>query len=414
MFRSDNPVIPDDSQPSAAGATRRSHSAYSADVQRFTIFLLLLTLLAVTYGSLYPLQFEQPASLAAAADRMQFQFSAWRRTGDVVANIVLFVPIGALSWLIVERWPLSLARRALAVVAAGFLFGFALQVLQLWVPQRFPQVSDAVWNTLGQLVGIGVAGLLRAPLERVARIGRSSYRAACALGTLWLALAWWPLLPTLNRRQLWAAWHQLGRALDAAPLELLLPAFGLAAVLHLLRRAPWRGAVMLAAPALALTGTFLFSKQPDGAVQPLGWLLGGLLGALSWRLPARAADGLVVGGAILMLLAQSLLPWGWSQTAASWSWVPLEHTLSEERVVRSFVLGWQLFACAAAIVSGHRLGLPPARVAAALTTLLLALESVQRWMPPQQAEITPVLLPLLCLALLRSVVAGAGRRACGT
>lgn len=380
------------------------------DARRFTFALWALTLLAVTYGSLYPLQFVAPPSLWAAWVHMLLDAGWWEGGGDVVANVVLFVPVGALSWLVLERRAVPKWRRTACVLLGGFAFGFALQVGQLWLPRRWPQLSDAVWNSLGLLVGILLAPALREPLRRLARIGGAPHRAGLAVGAVWLALAWWPLVPVLNRSQLRWAWHEIQRSAEASPTAWLAPALGISVALHLLRRAPWRAAAAIALPALAVAGQFLFKLHPSPAGQPLGWLLGAILGSLSWLLPARASDTLMVLGASAAWLVHALLPWSWADTASNVSWVPLQHALADQRVARTLALGWQLFWCAAVMIGTRRLGLRPGAVAATLSVLLLGLELAQRWMPAQHADITPVLLPMLCLWALRVIVPGGSRR----
>jgi hypothetical protein len=334
---------------------------------------------------------------------MLFYSGWWRGTGDVVANVVLFVPVGALSWLVLDRWHVPAGRRVLWVLVGGFLFGLALQVLQLWLPRRFPQLSDAVWNGIGLVLGMALAQPLREPLQRLAIVSRSRYRLAYALGALWLMATWWPLLPALSRRQVRWAWHEVVLATDYGLADLIAPALAVAFVLHLLRRAPWRAGAALALPALAMAGKFLFSIQVPAAGQPVGWLLGAALGVLSWRLSARAGDRLMVASAATVLTVQALVPWDWSDRASPWSWIPLLFFLDEERVAHTLTLCWQLFWCAALLIGARRLGLRAPDTAMVLSLGLLVLEVAQRWMPAQQADITPALLPILCLMLLRGL-----------
>ncbi len=372
---------------------------------RSTVVLWAATVLVVTYGSLYPLKFGAAADLAHTWHHMIFDAGWWQGTGDVVANVLLFVPLGALSWLLLGRWAVAPWQRLAVLLLAGFLFGFALQVAQLWLPRRSPQLSDAVWNTLGLLAGVALASPLGAALARLAGRPRSPQRAGLALGALWLAATWWPLLPALSRRELRWGWQELQQGLQAAPAQVLVAALAVAAVLHLLRPAAWRAAAALALPALATGGALVFAMQPGGSVQPLAWLLGAVLGALSWLLPARVADTLLVAVALGALVLQAAWPWTWSWplAASAWSWLPLDHALGgADRAPRTLALVWQLFWCAAAMVAARRLGSGAAPAAAVLAALLLGLELLQRFMPGRQAELTPVLLPVLCLLVLRA------------
>ncbi|WP_022890748.1 VanZ family protein [Agromyces italicus] len=73
---------------------------------------------------------------------------------EFAANIVLFVPFGALvavAWRGLPAW---------AVIALGFSTSLTIELVQLSLPTRFPTVSDVVANTAGAAVGILVVGVL--------------------------------------------------------------------------------------------------------------------------------------------------------------------------------------------------------------------------------------------------------------
>ena len=59
--------------------------------------LLLLCLLLITYGSLYPFHVVAPASLHDAWNAFITNFAVWTTRGDVIGNLALFVPLGLLD-----------------------------------------------------------------------------------------------------------------------------------------------------------------------------------------------------------------------------------------------------------------------------------------------------------------------------
>ena len=72
---------------------------------------------------------------------------------DVVefsANVLMFVPMGALLTLLLgrERWWLALALGVMATLTIEFV--------QLFLPARFSDARDLLANTLGTLVGIAI------------------------------------------------------------------------------------------------------------------------------------------------------------------------------------------------------------------------------------------------------------------
>lgn len=103
--------------------------------------------------------------------------------GDILLNIALYLPLG---WSLVRSgWP---PRRA---VFACALLSLGIEILQVWIPGRFADISDVVANAVGGGLGVVLArhesGLLRpAPSMRVRLLLLS---AALACGTLLLTAA---------------------------------------------------------------------------------------------------------------------------------------------------------------------------------------------------------------------------------
>lgn len=146
--------------------------SYHADTRRVVRWLVLGYAVLVTLGSLYPWHFAWPASLSAAWAHMMNQRSWWTGWRDVVANVVLFVPVGVLGWALLRPSRLPMLLDAVLVIAAGFVFAFALQVAQIFVPRRDAAWSDVVWNTLGLSGSLLLAEpVLRLPMARLRFIG---------------------------------------------------------------------------------------------------------------------------------------------------------------------------------------------------------------------------------------------------
>jgi VanZ family protein len=117
---------------------------------------LALCALLVALGSLYPWHFAWPASFAEAWDHMVHRPAWWTGPRDVVVNIVMFVPLGLLGWVMQPSASPTLRRVAL-VLGAGVAFAFTLQLAQIFVPRRDAAWSDVAWNTLGLVAGLLVA-----------------------------------------------------------------------------------------------------------------------------------------------------------------------------------------------------------------------------------------------------------------
>jgi VanZ like protein len=66
--------------------------------------------------------------------------------GELIANLILFIPLGV---------SLTLAGvRPLRVVAAGALLSFTVEFLQQWIPGRDPSLGDIVANSISTALGV--------------------------------------------------------------------------------------------------------------------------------------------------------------------------------------------------------------------------------------------------------------------
>jgi len=118
-----------------------------------------------------------------------------RGSADAVLNVVMFVPLGFLI--------ASLGRG----VGVAFLFGLMSSTLiegsQLFIPGRYPGVSDLLWNSSGALVG---ALLWRAGRRRVESPKPGAVLGAAGFVAVSLLLGGVLLTPTQTDADYWGQW----------------------------------------------------------------------------------------------------------------------------------------------------------------------------------------------------------------
>jgi|GEM_PF-3552036 len=117
-----------------------------------SIVFFSITLLLILYFTLYPFEFffkkislEQWFSIALSNPTDPI---------DIVANIALFVPLGASSYLLLREWtdqhPIwALSQSTFFAVVTSF----AIELVQLNSSERIPTISDIIFNTSGGLIG---------------------------------------------------------------------------------------------------------------------------------------------------------------------------------------------------------------------------------------------------------------------
>jgi len=186
--------------------------------------LLGAYLCALVYGSLYPWS----GWRSTGGSSLGFLFEPWSRYWtwfDVLANVVVYVPLGALAATLLRRH----FGRAAAFVVPILLGAFAslvLESLQSFVPARVPSRLDWLANTAGAALGAAASVLS----GRIAAARRSSQRPDAwktnsavgpALLVAWLAVQMHPQRLLFGSGDLVAPvlslWFRLFGAEDASP-----------------------------------------------------------------------------------------------------------------------------------------------------------------------------------------------------
>ncbi len=135
----------------------RIESYYFWLQKNWTTILIALYILFIFYTTLMPFQITQNL-----AKRITYLDVFGRRAGgpfhfrgDIFANIMFFLPLGILVSL--QRL-LTVYRRFtlldwLRIVGTGALVSLTVELMQIFVPNRYPSVIDLASNTLGTFMG---------------------------------------------------------------------------------------------------------------------------------------------------------------------------------------------------------------------------------------------------------------------
>jgi VanZ family protein len=155
----------------------------------------------IVYVSLYPFRFVDGPTLGEALRAL-----SWARAGrgDMLNNVLLYVPFGFCVALVVEpRWG-----RGTGIVAGtvlGLLLSLGLELLQASVAIRVSSLRDLSLNMAGSLIGTVFGTVFHALGSRVSPQGSPRSRSAfvaMSILVLWLLERLWPLWPDPGLRQL--------------------------------------------------------------------------------------------------------------------------------------------------------------------------------------------------------------------
>jgi VanZ family protein len=302
----------------------------------------------VLYASLFPFaDWNWPAGQSLPA-LLALPWPPWRDPFDWWANLLGYLPLGALLMIAARRSGLGVAASLLLAIGAPALLSAGAEVLQNFLPRRHPSLKDLAMNSLGAAVGALLALALQ-PLGLIDRWGSLRQRWFADRSAVPLALlALWPLglmVPAAVPLGLGQVGERLRAALaewladvpwasaayellidspDAAPLrplaESTITALGLLApclLVYSVVRPGWRRVVLaLGAGIVALAVMTLSTLLNFGPEHALAWLTPSVLPALAAAtltaaalalLPMRtsAGLGLVTLTALVVLVAQA-------------------------------------------------------------------------------------------------------------
>lgn len=147
----------------------------------------------IVYGSLFPFNFTVPLAHGDAWTTLFTRWSWWSSRMDALGNLLLFVPFGLAGMLCAAKGT-NVVARVLFLSAVGFVLALAVQLAQIYVPQRTPSLSDVFWNLVGLLGGVFVATNLRLALPRF----KSGTVLPLLVIALWLIAQLLPFVPSLD------------------------------------------------------------------------------------------------------------------------------------------------------------------------------------------------------------------------
>jgi VanZ family protein len=160
-------------------------------------FLIVLVYLLIVYGSLFPFNFSLTEFYQQYPNLLKAGIFS---RGDVVANILLFIPLGLLYSLDFNLKENKLdAEIGMSAIVSVFIFSLMLQILQIALPTRDQNILDTLFNMTGYLVGIYTSRYLHIPKKHL--FPKLSYLpSAIALAFILSELS--PFIPTLDYQEI--------------------------------------------------------------------------------------------------------------------------------------------------------------------------------------------------------------------
>ncbi len=373
-------------------------------VRSIARWLTLATVLLILYGSLFPFRFSSLRGVDLWTLITGLGFARTSR-GDVVANLLLYVPLGLCLML---AWPARWTRFKgfLGAVVVGTLLSLFVELVQVHASSRVSSLTDLVLNAAGTAIG-AIAAILYLAMGSTIRIpGAAAGRpdpVPAGLIALWLAFRLAPFVPTIDWQKYKDALKPLLLEPDLAWFDVLRYMVGWLVVGYAVRQV-WRreyavyALVVLAALVLAgrvvVVGKTLTASEVTALVACIP------LAALLVVLPDRRRALLLAAMLAVVILITGLKPFTLTSQPHNFSWVPFMNSLNDNLEVNYSVLLEKCFWYFALIWLLARRGTNVALAAFLVAALLALIEFAQIWIPGRSAEITDPLLALVGGVLL--------------
>ena len=284
-------------------------------------FLLVLTVALILYGTLYPFDFGvQKGSVFAL---LQMSLGGHVGFGDVISNVMLFLPFGFFAMQsVLMRAPR--AARLIFVVVLGAAFSFGIESIQSYLPERVTDIYDIATDTAGTLLG-AVLGWKdwRRELSRLRLDNRPVEMFPILLFCAWLGNRLFPFVPTIDVQNVKNALKPLFFG-DFSPLSALNRSVITMVVYQL--------AVTIAPPGRIRIGLTLL---PLGVIAIEPFIVGGLISraeivgtlvgmTIWWGILSRIGRN---AGILALLLAsqivlQGLTPFAFNSNPGHFSFIP--------------------------------------------------------------------------------------------
>ncbi len=365
--------------------------------------LLLLTIVLIAYGSLYPWHFH--AYQHAYGPLWVLSHPApvyWNRSAaiDIAVNVLVYLPLGFFAFAaLAAMWRTWVA--AIVALLIGITLSFSVEMAQFFVVSRVSSALDVAANGLGTAAGIAAASVWwrhHHTSETPVR-SDSMFLIAC-----WVLYQVFPFIPHRGRPSLID-----GPAVDAllyfATMIALWPVID--ALGGSIRKKRLTLAVLVMIVPLKVV---LFAR--DITIAELVSTVAAFATALLLPLSARVAAG-IVGVAIAV---HGLAPFVFQGPAQAFSWVPFQASIISNWEPGVGVLLGKVFTYGSLLWLIREAGVRLPTATMSTVALLATVEVAQMYLPGRTSEITdPVIALILAwvfwsLAPNRSLTVAAQKR----
>lgn len=354
----------------------------------------------IMHGSLYPYAFRVPPGNLGPVGTL---IHSWAKPptsfGDLVANILLYMPFGFFAMLALRPGP---QRRLLLVTLTGLVLCTAIEITQFYDEGRVTNMSDVYLNTFGTWLG-GIGGTLVRSQSRWPLLRTLSAKPIPSLLLIaMLGYHLFPYVPTIDLHKYWDSLKPIVLYPSLAPypifryFALWLTVSYLIAAAAGRRRSqlyiPFFIAFVFGAKIFIVTLELTAPEVIGAAVAVAAWVL-----ALSRM---RAAPLAVAAVLCTMVIALRLEPFDFHAATGQFGWLPFRSYLSGSLEVNIKSFFEKFFLYGSLVWISSEAGLRLWKATCIVATLLFVTSLAEIYLPGRSAEITDAVMTLITGAII--------------
>lgn len=362
-------------------------------MQRRFLFVTFAVMAVILHGSLYPYDFHVPPDSSGPVLALLRSWGSRSDSfGEMMANILLYMPLGFFAALAIRARP-----QLLIVTLLGIALSTAIELTQFYDAGRVTSLTDVSLNTLGTLLGALSATIVRIPF------GLPIFKAPLARPVPFILLITmfgyrlYPYVPTIDLHKYW----------HSVKAIILYPSVDAAGAFRYF--ALWLTICFLTADALGRARSWFFIFCVGAIVfggkimivnqwLSLNEVVGAGLAAVLWlAVLQRSSRGAAIVALVLcaLVVLSRLEPFEFRAIPGRFGWLPFQGFLRGSLSVNVQSLFEKAFLYGSLVWIAGRAGvnLRVATIAAALLILMTSI--VEIYLPGRSAEITDALITLL-------------------
>ncbi|HUB48305.1 MAG TPA: VanZ family protein, partial [Acetobacteraceae bacterium] len=167
-------------------------------------FVLLIVVTFILYGSLFPFEYRERFYPGGPVAYLLSTWQDWDHRGDLLSNILLYLPFGFFTTLVLPS-RMSGIQRALLATLAGTVLSCCIETAQFHDAGRVTSMGDVYANAIGSCLGATAAALVGATIRWPFVRELAVHPAAAVLLAMFLGYRLYPYVPMIDLHKYWHA-----------------------------------------------------------------------------------------------------------------------------------------------------------------------------------------------------------------